>query len=81
MAQVYPAVWAVDHSWLGVLLMAVVACRGTLPLPGQQPPQLLVGWEHTSQGGMHRLQGLWGCGPCAGSMVSVGADEGILRRR
>ena len=79
MAQVHPAVRAVDHSWLRVLLRAVVACRGTLPLPRQQVPQLLVGREHAGQGGMHRLQGVCGRWPGAGSMVAVGAQELILR--
>ena len=78
MAQVHPAVRAVDHSWLRVLLRAVVACRGTLPLPRQQVPQLLVGREHAGQGGMHRLQGACGRWPGA-SMVAVGAQELILK--
>ena len=77
--QVQLALGAVDHSWLGVLLRAVVTCRHTLPLPRQQVPQLLVGREHAGQGGMpNRLQGVCGRWPGAGSMVVVGAQELIL---
>ena len=79
MAQVQLALGAVDHSWLRVLLRAVVTCRRTLPLPRQQVPQLLVGREHTGKRGMHRLQGACGRWPGAGSMVAVGAQELILR--
>ena len=80
LTQVQLALGAVDHSWLRVLLRAVVTCRHTLPLPRQQVPQLLVGREHAGQGGMDwRLRpGLTGCRSGAGSMGAVGAQELIL---